>query len=88
MVNLRLYAWVTRSGQRMAILRVFDKPMTSSEVQKKNKDEEISLENMCDVLRSFVEEGIAVCINEDAEMGRVYRLTKDGEEIRGELMGE
>ena len=90
MADLKLYAWITRGRQRMAMLKAFSMPMTSSQIHKKSKhyNKKISLNNTSDILRDFVRQGIAVCLNNEDRVGRIYQLSKDGEEIRKELMGE
>ena len=90
MVNLKLYAWVVRGRQRTAIMKVMSKPQTPTEIRKKSiqYNLKISLNNASDILRSFVGQGLAVCLNEEAKTGRLYQLTKEGEEIRDELMKE
>jgi len=90
MVNLKLYAWVVRGKQRTAILKVMSKPQTVTETCKKSKqyNEKISLNNASDILRSFVKQGLAICLNKEEKVGRLYQLTDIGEEIKIELLKE
>ncbi len=90
MVNIKLYAWVVRGKQRIAILKIMSKPQTPTEACKKSKmyNEKISLNNTSDVLRSFVRMGLAECLNKDEKVGRLYKLAELGEEIRLELLRE
>ncbi len=90
MVNLKLYSWVVRGRQRTAILKIMSKPQTPTEACKKSKmyNEKISLNNTSDILRSFVREGLAECLNNEVKIGRLYKLTEFGEEIRLELLKE
>jgi len=90
MVNLQLYAWVIRGRQRTAILKAITKPQTPTETCKKSKqyNEKVSLNNTSDILREFVKQGLTVCLNVDAKVGRLYKLTEEGEAIRQELMKE
>ncbi len=90
MVNLKLYSWVVRGKQRVAILKVMSKPQTPTETCKKSKmyNEKISLNNTSDILRSFVKIGLAACLNNEDKVGRLYKLTNFGEEIRLELLKE
>jgi len=89
-VNLKLYAWIVKGTQRTAILKVMDKPRTVTEVCKKSKyyNKRISLNNCSDILRSFVRHGVAICLNKEEKVGRLYQLTKAAEEIRIELLKE
>ncbi len=88
MVNLRLYAWTVRGSQRVAIMKALSHSMAPSQIHKKSKqfNEKMSLNNTSDVLRSFVRQGLAICLNREAKTGRIYELTEDGEEIRKELV--
>jgi len=72
------------------MLKAFSRPMISSQIHKQSKhyNKRISLNNTSDILRDFVRQGIAVCLNNEDRVGRIYQLSKDGEEIRKELMGE
>ncbi len=90
MVNLKLYTWVVRGSQRTAILKSISKPQTVTETRKKSEqyNEKISLNNASDVLRSIIRQGLAICLNEEERVGRLYKLTEDGEEIREELFRE
>jgi len=90
MINLKLYAWVVRGRQRIAVLKSITKQQTPTETRQKSKqyNEKISLNNTSDILRSFVKQGLAVCVNDTAKTGRLYQLTPDGEKIRNELLKE
>jgi len=88
MVNLKLYVWIVRGRQRIAVLKAMSKPKTPTQICKKSKEynEKISLNNTSDVVRSFTEKGIAICLNKEDRVGRLYKLTDKGEKIRDELM--
>ncbi len=90
MINLKLYSWVVRGRQRIAILKAMSKPQTVTETCKKSKhyNEKISLNNASDVMRSFTRKGLAICLNGHERTGRLYQLTESGEEIRTELLKE
>lgn len=90
MVNLQLYAWVVRGKQRKPIMKALNKPMIPTQIRSNSikYNPKISLNNASDVLRDFKKQGLVVCLNEKDSMGRIYRLTKVGEEIREELMEE
>lgn len=88
MVNYKLYAWVVRGRQRIAVIKAMHKPQTPTQIRKRSTlyNERISLNNTSDVLRDFQRHGIAVCLNPDERVGRVYKLTDKGEKIRTALM--
>ncbi len=90
MVNLQLYTWVVPGRQRKAVLKALSHKMTPTEICKKSKhyNEKISLNNTSDILRLFAKKRIAVCLNPEAKIGRLYELTEDGVEIREELLKE
>jgi len=90
MVNNELYSWILKGTQRMAVLKAMSKPMTPSLIREKSicYNPKVSLNNCSNVLRSFAKRGVAVCINEQEKRGRIYKPTKDGEEIRELLMRE
>jgi hypothetical protein len=89
-INLKLYAWVVRGKQRIAVLKAIDNPKTVTQICKASKqyNEKISLNNCSDILRSFARIGLAICLNNQDRTGRLYKLTKVGEEIRTELLKE
>ncbi|MCK4792631.1 MAG: hypothetical protein KAV87_53370 [Desulfobacteraceae bacterium] len=88
MVDLNTYAWIVRGKQRIATVKAITHQMTPSQIHKKSKqyDEKISLNNTSDVLRSFVRQELAICLNPEAKTGRLYKLTEMGEGIKEELM--
>ncbi|MBW2989967.1 hypothetical protein KY358_06660 [Candidatus Woesearchaeota archaeon] len=89
-MNLKLYAWVVRGAQRVPVIKAMSRPMTPSQIRKKSVREnpKISLNNASDILRAFVKNGLAVCLNDKDKTGRLYQLTKEGKEIREELVRE
>lgn len=66
------------------------KPQTVTETCKKSKqyNGKISLNNCSDIIRCFARLGLAVCLNNEEKVGRLYKLTETGEEIRTELLKE
>jgi predicted transcriptional regulator len=90
MVNLKLYAWVVRGRQRIAIIKSMHKPMTVTKICKNSKqyNQKVSLNNCSDVVRSFAKTGLAICLNSHDRTGRLYKLTDKGEKIREELLNE
>ena len=79
---LELYSWVVRGKQRRAVLKALDGLKTPTQVKEKTK---LGLNNVSDILRSFAEKGVAVCVNEGEKVGRLYRLTKKGRYINEKL---
>jgi len=85
MKNYELYSWVLAGTQRVAVIKVMDKPKIPRDLSKESK---ISSNDTSRVLRSFVKKGIAVCLNEESKKGRLYQLTKSGKAIREEMTEE
>ena len=77
--ELELFSWVSKGSQREAIIKSMDKPMTPTHIKNKT---ELALNNVSDILRLFVKNKIAKCLNEKEKLGRVYVLTKEGKKIR------
>lgn len=86
--NLGLYSWLMRGKQREAIIRVMDRPKMPSRICREAKEfnEKISLNSTSDILRSFVEKGIALCLNPSEKVGRLYELTKKGRILREKIL--
>lgn len=83
-----LFSWVNRGRQRRAVIKaMFDTLMPCQILRKaKNYNQKLTMNNTSDVLRDFVKKEIAVCLNEEAKIGRLYRLTEVGERIRNEIL--
>ena len=88
--NLLSYSWLVRGKQREAIIKVMDKPKIPSRICRESKEfnEKISLNSTSDILRSLVKKGIAVCLNPNEKVGRLYELTKKGRILREKILGE
>ena len=80
--------WVKRGRQKRAVMKVMEKPMFPSEIQQRAKEfnPKISLNNTSDILRSFAEQGLAVCVNPEEKVGRLYELTHKGKKVRKEII--
>ncbi len=83
-----LYAWIVRGKQREAVIKVMDRPKIPSRICREVKEfnEKISLNSTSDILRNFVEKGIAVCLNPGEKVGRLYELTKKGKILREKIL--
>lgn len=88
------YVWVMRGKHRRTVIKVMADRKMPSEVHKdviRSSENlapgsinyiELSLNSTSDTLRGFRKKGIAVCINPEDRVGRVYELTKKGKLIR------
>jgi len=77
-----LLDWLKRSPGRSAVLKVMTKPKTTSEIYKQALNNTVSLSNAGEVLKELMEEGLVVYINPNEKIGRLYGLTKKGQETR------
>lgn len=83
-----LYGWVMAASRREAVIRVMDRPKIPRDIRKEAMEfnDKLSRSGVSITLRDFVKKGIAVCVNEDYRVGRVYELTSLGKEIREEVL--
>lgn len=77
--TLKVFAYVNISSYRIRCVQALkDEVKTPAVIAK---DAGIKLNHISKVLGQLKDCGVAVCINEDARRGRLYRLTPIGEEI-------
>ncbi len=92
------YTWIMRGKHRRAVIKVMDGRKTPSQIHRdvvKSSENlptksihyvKLSLNSTSDTLRGFRKKGIAVCINQERRVGRLYELTKKGKAIRGQML--
>jgi len=92
------YIWVMRGKHRRAVIRVMDGSKTPSQIHRdvmKSCENlpatsihyvKLSLNSTSDTLRGFRKKGIAVCINPERRVKRLYELTKKGKAIREQML--
>ncbi|MCX6817301.1 MAG: ArsR family transcriptional regulator [Candidatus Aenigmarchaeota archaeon] len=85
MVNIdwELYSWLVRGSQRKAIIEALEKPKIPSQIRN---DTKLSIANVSKILKLFVDNGIAECLNPNTKMGKLYKLTPKGQALREELI--
>jgi len=88
MKDHELYSWVLRGTQRTAVIRVMDRPKIPKNIRKEALEfnNKLSRANTSRVLRAFVKKGIGICLNEEKRTGRLYKLTKIGNDIREDVL--
>ena len=70
--------FIARGDRRLEVFKLLYKPRTPSEIRRVLK---LSKKDTAYyILASFVDRGIAVCLNPDARKGRLYLLTDKGKE--------
>ena len=82
---LKKYAYVNISSYRVKALKTL-KYDVKTPTQIAN-DADIKLNHISKILHQLKDCGVAVCLNEEARRGRLYKLTPLGEEI-AENLGE
>lgn len=86
--ELKLYSWIIRGKQRRAVLKAMIKSeMIPTEIFKEAKkiNPKMSLNTTSDILKEFREKKIVICLNPKEKIGRLYRLTKLGKEVKEKL---
>lgn len=94
------YARVMRGKHRRALIKVMDGRKTPSQIHQavvKSCENlsatsihyvKLSLNSTSDTLRGFRKKGIAVCINPESRVKRLYELTEKGKTIREQILKE
>lgn len=87
-LNMKLFAWVIRGSQRREIIRFVDGRHIPAQIytEATKRNSKITRNSVSDVLRSFVKQKLAICVNPEESKGRIYKLTPRGELIRKELL--
>jgi len=97
---LKEYAWVVRGKHRRAVIKVMSNRKTPSEIHRdvmrctENTPPgsinyvKLSLNSTSDTLRGFRKKGIAMCMNPERRVKRLYGLTKKGKAIREQILKE
>lgn len=97
---LRDYAYVVRGKHRRAVIKVMSDRKTPSQIHRdviRSSENlppgsinymKLSLNSTSDTLRGFRKKGIAICINKEKRVGRLYELTKKGKTIREQVLKE
>lgn len=95
---LKDYAYVVRGKHRRAVIKVMSDTKTPSEIHKdviRSSENlpprsinyvKLSLNSTSDTLRGFRKKGIAICINKEKRVGRLYELTTKGKAIREQIL--
>ncbi|MDD4878644.1 MAG: winged helix-turn-helix domain-containing protein [Candidatus Nanoarchaeia archaeon] len=82
-MDIKKLSFVVRSKTRRKILMALESNKMPSQLKKELKLED---SNVARGLRELESAGLIRCIIGSAKMGRIFRLTKEGKEIRKELI--
>lgn len=84
-MDWKLYAWLKRGSRRKEILQLLSeskKPLTPKEIKNELK---ISLSQVSFLLKELHKKKLIMCLNPEDNIGRIYRVTKEGEDILHEI---
>ncbi|MEK6864771.1 MAG: winged helix-turn-helix domain-containing protein [Nanoarchaeota archaeon] len=82
-MDTKKLSFAVRSKTRRRILMALESNKMPSQLKKELKLED---SNVARALRELEKEGLIKCITSPAKMGKIFRLTKEGKEIREEVM--
>ena len=88
--DMNKLGFILASPHRTAIVKSIDKMYTSTAVWKKAQQmiSKMSRSHCTRSLTSLAKEGIVICVNPQSKIGRIYKLTTLGEELRKVLTQE
>ena len=84
-MDYKIVAWVKRGKTRRELLTLLShskKPLTANEMKN---ELELSLSQVSRSLKTLSEKELILCLNPDDNIGKIYRITKKGEEILNEI---
>lgn len=85
MAILELAGFILRSEYRKKVFTNLDNPIMPSQIAKKLK---IRLTHITRELRFLREKNLIECINPKERVGRLYRLTAKGKELKKEMISQ
>lgn len=80
-MNWETYAWVKRGSRRKIVLDLLNKsnkPLTTNEIKIKL---EIVLPQASATIKELSEKKLIECLNPKDKIGRLYKITNEGENI-------
>jgi len=75
-------SFVVRAKNRTLVLKALDKPKLPSQLAKELK---IHISHVSRTLSELEKTGLIECLTPDEKTGKLYRLTKKGEEVLEEI---
>lgn len=85
MSNLETAGFILRSEYRKKVFLNLDIPTMPSQIAKKL---DIRLTHLTRELRFLKEKGLIECINPKERVGRLYRLTNKGKQLKKEMINQ
>ncbi len=77
-VNWNTAGWIIRSENRITVLTRLYIPLTPSHIAKKLQ---MSITHASKIIRELEKKGLIICLNDKDKRGRIYKRTKNGNEI-------
>jgi len=81
-MDWQAYSFIVRSKQRARVILTLNKPKTPTQL---GSELDISVSHISRTLREFMKKKLVECITPKEKVGRLYKLTKNGEKIRQHL---
>ena len=81
-MDWQAYSFVVRSKQRERVILALGKPKTPTQL---GSELDINVSHISRTLREFMKQKLVECVTPKEKVGRLYKLTRDGEKIRIEL---
>ena len=85
MGNLKQAGFIIRSGYRRQVFMLLDKPVRPSKIAKRL---DIRLTHITRELRALKNRKLVECINPKEKVGRLYRLTRQGKQLKKEMISK
>lgn len=85
MATLELAGFILRSEYRKSVFLNLDNPIMPSQIAKKL---EIRLTHTTRELRFLKEKNLIECINPKEKVGRLYKLTTKGKQLKKEMISQ
>ena len=82
-MDWKKYSFVTRSKIRQDIVKALETEKRPSDLKKELKKED---SNISRALTELLNKGIVVCLTPDEKKGKIYKLSKKGNEIYNKII--
>ena len=83
-MDIELLSYLKRSVQRIRILNCFGSIHSPSEISRKCR---LSPSHVSRTLKEFCKKGLLECMTPNSHTGRLFQLSKSGEEMQNILKG-
>lgn len=73
-------AWLKRGKRRISVMKLFNenpKPLSATDVKKKCR---VAISQASFTLKELEEKNLITCLNPEDKIGRLYKLSKKGQE--------